>query len=192
LNIIDQLLRGDQVKVLSPQNSVFFENKTMRIGDELDLSNESEFNGVLTTYILEKDGFFATPDDDFSINNGKIIFYQPGTYTVIIENTTILSYSSHAKITTGMIHVKQGMGIENNAETKIRIYPNPAERELRVKNEELRIKNIVVTDINGWRVYQATPESNEHTIGIEQWPAGTYVIKAVTDSGIVTEKVIKR
>ena len=75
----------------------------------------------------------------------------------------------------------------------ITLYPNPTTGELRIENGELRIKSVGVFDVYGRNlltsfVSQMSPET---TINLAHLPAGIYFVKVKTETGEMTQKVIK-
>lgn len=120
-------------------------------------------------------------------------------YVTFDNETDLQKISLMMEHACGPYIVSKDIKIQNSTaiaaikdKTKTSIYPNPVERELRIKNEEVRIESVVVTDINGRSVYQAYPESMEYTINVESWPKGTYLVRIITKTGTITQKVVKR
>jgi len=72
------------------------------------------------------------------------------------------------------------------------VYPNPANDFLVVKtNEGIRINTVEIYDITG-KVVRTESGLNKlsHQInGVDQFPAGLYLVKVTTDQGLVTRKV---
>jgi hypothetical protein len=83
---------------------------------------------------------------------------------------------------------------EDFSSTAFSLYPNPTTDVLNISNNNnLDIKNISVTDING-RIVK-TSNSNEIAsakIDLSDLTAGIYIMKIETDKGISTEKIIKK
>ena len=97
------------------------------------------------------------------------------------------------------IVINEFVGLVDLFETEISIYPNPTTGIFEIKNEELKIKNIKITDITGKIIYNLTrghaPLYIENTllqIDISTQPAGIYFIKIQTENEIITEKIIKQ
>ena len=89
------------------------------------------------------------------------------------------------------------LGIEKRTISDIQIYPNPTTGELRILNYELGIINYELFDIHGKKFNSKfNPELNsgqnsEFIINIAHLPAGIYFIKIKTETGIITQKIIK-
>jgi hypothetical protein len=99
------------------------------------------------------------------------------------------------------------VGIEPIEADVVKIYPNPTSGELRITNRgpdkgklseanyELRypISDIEIYDVSGKKLlshYLITSSSN-HLINISHLPAGIYVVKITTETGVITRKIVK-
>ena len=80
--------------------------------------------------------------------------------------------------------------INNIAIEIVKIYPNPTQNELKIKNEELKINNIEITDINGKILSSFKFSTNK--IDVSFLSQGIYLLKINTDKGIIAEKFIKK
>ena len=90
------------------------------------------------------------------------------------------------------------LGVNEMAESDIRIYPNPTTGELRIENGELKIENVEIFDIYGRKVlapsltvlqFGKLTASQSYDLTVLQ--PGIYFIKIETEAGIITKKVIK-
>ncbi|MDR2980370.1 MAG: T9SS type A sorting domain-containing protein, partial [Bacteroidales bacterium] len=71
----------------------------------------------------------------------------------------------------------------------LRIYPNPTTGELRIENEELKIKNVEIFDIYGKNMglsMDPSVHSSTITIDLSPLPAGIYLVKAMDEKGGVS------
>jgi len=104
-------------------------------------------------------------------------------------------------------HVKESVGLEVTEVKKleeVRVYPNPTDGELKVKSEELRVKNVAVFDVYGRMIEiphfvrndvipNETQRSKEsQIINIVHLPSGIYFIKITTEEGIIVRKIVKQ
>ena len=71
------------------------------------------------------------------------------------------------------------------------IYPNPASDKVSIKAGSI-IKTISLYDIQGRLLLTKQPESQEAAIDISAQPAGVYLLRIATDTGSVTQKLIKK
>jgi hypothetical protein len=110
-------------------------------------------------------------------------------FQIMIRNT-----STSASFTTSSIdHIQMtvyyslptGTFSQTRTSGNFTIYPNPANKELRIQNAELKIKEIVIYNITGEKIFiQQHTTDKQLTIDIRQFTSGIYC--AVIDTG--TEK----
>ena len=72
---------------------------------------------------------------------------------------------------------------------KIQLYPNPVRSQLYIKAEGLQIERYSIFDANGRQLSQAIFERN--LIDVEAFEAGLYLLRLVTDQGVVTKRFVK-
>jgi hypothetical protein len=72
---------------------------------------------------------------------------------------------------------------------QIHIYPNPAHDNLVIDAGIYNIQEVTVINLQGKELLTARPHNN--MIDISKLPSGVYFLKIITDSQIITEKVIK-
>lgn len=80
--------------------------------------------------------------------------------------------------------------IQDNVAHEISISPNPFENQINITTGEgIEIENIQVLDLVGKTVYEGT-----HTTQLlsSNLPKGTYIVKVMTNKGIVTQNIIKQ
>ena len=73
------------------------------------------------------------------------------------------------------------------------LFPNPTSGELTITNYELRINDVEVFDVYGKKLssYHLITSSSHHLINISHLSAGIYFIRATTEQGVITKKVVK-
>jgi len=80
----------------------------------------------------------------------------------------------------------------NNLNQLLSLYPNPANNKITISNpSSISIKKIELIDFSG-RIVQLWEASQlfENTLNIQQIPPGIYLLKATTDTGIKTGKLV--
>ena len=105
---------------------------------------------------------------------------------VIAEDGTKITYSVTVNRPTGV-------GVENISANQLTIYPNPAKSEIFIKTE-LPIKKIEICDMSGRiaETWHASSLQNDILkISVSSLSKGIYMVRVYTDSGLVTEKVVK-
>ena len=85
------------------------------------------------------------------------------------------------------IHVGTGVGIEDVNSVNVAIYPNPANDVLNINGEGIR--QVEMMDINGRTVMSAAKAGS---LNISALASGVYVVRVVTNSGVSTQKIVKK
>jgi hypothetical protein len=75
------------------------------------------------------------------------------------------------------------------AKPKIHVYPNPTSSNLVIDAGGLHVKEVQVIDLPGKVVFVTQLENN--MMNISQLPKGVYILKIMTDSEIITQRIIK-
>jgi len=111
-----------------------------------------------------------------------------GTYFVIVKLEGCVSESSNKIII-------DDLSIGGNAikDGKFILFPNPANEQLRITNDELRFGKVILIDILGKEVINIQQNNvNEVTINLANVPAGLYQVRIETENGVYTSKIVKR
>ena len=113
-----------------------------------------------------------------------------GTHTIV---WTITDNTGNTNTCSFEVTVDAYVGIADLYANGISVYPNPTSGIFRIKNKELRIENIEITDISGKIIYNSKfiIQNSELTIDLTSYPASVYCIKVATDKGISVKKIIK-
>jgi len=84
-----------------------------------------------------------------------------------------------------------GTGIKN-IDTKINVYPNPVSDVLFVNVGDIRINEIIISNIAGNIVHQNNPKNHsaEYSINVGNLSSGVYIITLKSDNRISTSKFI--
>lgn len=82
------------------------------------------------------------------------------------------------------------LDVNSAVSDKANIYPNPAEKDLFVINENL-IREIKIFDIYGKILLNLKPNQSNVKVGIENLPKGIYILCIESDYGISEKKFIK-
>ena len=135
-------------------------------------------------------------NQDFTItndyNNSSSLagaMFPIGNYTIVWQ----LKNSSNEVIDecSFELSVQHTVGIENNLEDEISIYPNPTTGIFTINNGQLIMDNIITTDITGKTIY-STMGHVPLQIDISNQPAGIYFIKIQTENNIIIKKIVKK
>jgi hypothetical protein len=95
-----------------------------------------------------------------------------------------------------IIGIEVGM-VETHCNASLQVYPNPTTGQLTIDNGELTIDNVVISDLMGRKHEGAKARRRERNsdgvvMNISDLPNGTYILRIITENGVVTKKVIKQ
>ena len=165
------------VGVSDPKFYVYF---SCSLGDSLATRTDSS----LLATIDGADSYSWVHCSDFSTaannSNKEFVPYAPGGYRVIIVKNGCIDTSR----CINMVGLKKDY-LENNL---VKIYPNPASNELQISTDQT-IMSVIVSDINGKTVEVKRFNNN---IDVSTLSSGSYFMQVETESGIFTEKFVKR
>jgi hypothetical protein len=104
-----------------------------------------------------------------------------------VGNSIVKDFIVTIDTATGITNIEQGI-------LNVEVFPNPAEKELIIKNEQLIIKNVEIENVVGEEVFNLrTPNSKLPTkINVSSLAPGIYFVKVATDKGSVVRKFIKQ
>lgn len=145
-------------------------------GNTVSVTNASQdATGYLWNY---GDQMAMLPDTN---TNSSYTYMTPGNYTITLAayNQCGVSYFSQpVNITT--------VGIDENTDGQLFIYPNPAEDVLNINAPTgLSISKVEIFNVLGQRVYSA---QSINPINVKALPSGYYTVRITTDEGIMTQK----
>lgn len=115
---------------------------------------------------------------------------EAGTYNLMITNE--MGCSSFAD-DDYVIDVDPdcGVGIAENTQINLDIYPNPVTDFLTI-SAELKLNAVVIYDLSGHVVYQLNEiNSNIVTVNFDEFSAGLYLVQIITEAGTKTVKAEK-
>jgi hypothetical protein len=113
-----------------------------------------------------------------------------GTYYTVVTTSTFTCPSLPSNsILINYLSVPENAVIDGN----FKLYPNPVNEELKITNEQLKIKRVILVDVLGKEVINARQKNvNEATVNVAKIPAGFYQVKIETDNGTFTSKIVKQ
>ena len=123
---------------------------------------------------------------------GKITTGQPGVQGVKIGPDGKIWYVNY--MTNEVKRVDYTLwptGINNIAQSKAIIYPNPAHDMLIIKSghSSPTKMTIAIADITGRQVYKATTDESDQMIDVSKWSKGMYVVSVSDKDGSAIQKV---
>jgi hypothetical protein len=107
LMTIDRLCVGTQTDVELPG----LPKDELVVGQPYDIGSEKSFNGVPTTFTVFFNDSPATPDSDYKLDDGIIVFLSEGDYRITMKNKQIYNHdedygSDEALVTTSKLKVR--------------------------------------------------------------------------------------
>ncbi len=80
------------------------------------------------------------------------------------------------------------VGIEEESEISLNLYPNPANEEITIETES-NIIDLKIVDLNGKIIFQSTDNTNQ--VDISSFDTGVYMVLVETEEGIVRSQFVK-
>ncbi len=131
--------------------------------------------------------------DDYDIYPFNGYFYKVNAVWADDGDTCISAFARNKLIPPyDYVYIEfEGLN-ENNTNTGITLYPNPASNTIIVESQNA-LTNIVVYDLMGKKVLKTNPlHGNKVSISIASLQSGIYLIKAKTATGVLSRKFVKR
>lgn len=114
---------------------------------------------------------------------GSIVYYR--IYATDSEgnetNSDILNYA-----------VSPASGIENNANSKTLIYPNPFKDAINIEVETATVSSVVITDIIGKIVYQKVFNEKQFRVIGNHLKPGIYIVKITSNGNTSITRIVKQ
>lgn len=77
--------------------------------------------------------------------------------------------------------------VEQN-QVEVNVYPNPADQQLQVKLTETA-ELVQVFDLTGKEIFTTVPTNSQLSIDVSDWKSGTYILRLMTSSGILSQPI---
>lgn len=105
------------------------------------------------------------------------------------ETIVVLNFNSNGKVVTHSLKINVGsLGVgEVDKKADFAIYPNPTSDYIRLKTDK-KVQQTQLYDISGKLVYQSNNGGKE--ISVKSLNKGLYILKAVVDNEVYTEKIL--
>ncbi|HLG33276.1 MAG TPA: S8 family peptidase [Bacteroidia bacterium] len=122
---------------------------------------------------------------------------------IMLQSVDTLSNLQSQVVSNGRLNLYQALlGVQNycltlpvqspdSPEESIRIFPNPAGKEIKVQKAKGKIESVEVWDLFGKKCLTPTLSKGEGVrIDVSSLPAGMYFVKMKTEKGIVVTKIV--
>jgi CubicO group peptidase (beta-lactamase class C family) len=150
--------------------------------------SNSMFGHTGEAYGLVSDAYFDTirKVGFVFMNNGVGINYQTNNNSIFyaIEQEVFAAIENHGNI----ISCSQSVGFNEMQIALPNVYPNPTNGQVHIEIQNQTIQNIKVFDLQG----QLIKETAESQFDLSNFSDGTYFIKAQTEEGFYSYKLIKQ
>ena len=140
---------------------------------EHEITYDAPMQGEWISYSIEMSDFTDLVNRD---HISQLIFSSDGTSTVYIDNVYF-----HKTVTAAA---------DTFATNSFTMYPNPATQVLNLSSAG-SIETVTVHNLLGQEVMKVTPNANATTVNVSQLQNGIYVINAVIEGKVATQKFIK-
>ena len=151
---------------LNEVNFVFREFLTNNNGTILDFSSQS----------VHSETFQLSVDETYILANCEIVIFVQNMNNAYIMEAKKMSLADY-------------VGVETNQQTKISIYPNPANDNINIV-ANANITSIDILNITGQTIFKFKPNTNVTLINIENLSSGIYFINIKTDNAAFKERLI--
>lgn len=155
---------------------------TVETNTAIDFSDQEKFGETATEFVVLISGESATIDEDYTIQDGIIIFLKEGVYTVEMTNAAIISDPEFPAEVIVEIEVNKENSIFDSNISKIMVYPNPTTGIIYIETET--VPELKLYTQNGKLL--RTVYSNE--IDMTNYAQGIYFLK-INDK---TQKIVKK
>ena len=160
-----------------------FEIQTYAITVNIDPANGGTVTGANTYNYGEMVTLTVTPAENYVFAN----WTENGA--VISENAT---YTFQALCDRTLVaHLEYSDGVSENGSNMVVLYPNPVSDMLTVEATEA-IDNIEIFNITGAKVFSQTGCDSMVEINTANLPAGTYIIRMMTQSAVEVRRFVKK
>lgn len=82
-----------------------------------------------------------------------------------------------------------GVGIGENAEIEVNVYPNPTSDILKIDAEQ-QIQRIKLVNLVGQIIYESNVEAKSYQVNLNNVPDGIYILNLETEGGITAKKIM--
>jgi uncharacterized repeat protein (TIGR01451 family) len=110
----------------------------------------------------------------------------------VISNTANIYFDFNAPVITNTTQSTITVtGIRELQSTNITAHPNPFREELTISRNESAAATLEIYNLLGERILQKLIQDKTTTLSTHTWSNGIYIVKLISDRGVVTTKVVK-
>jgi hypothetical protein len=161
----------------------------------LDLSNSPSLGGLncmdnQLTCLNVKSGNNDTISTFIATGNTSLTCIEVDDVSYSTSNWT--NIDAGASFSTNCGNACSSVGIDENNQLSISIYPNPVKDILNINNETGKEITISLKDVAGKELVRKISTSQTASIDLNHYKAGIYFITVNNDNNVITQKIVKK
>jgi len=186
----------DDVTVATEDGAYSFNGETLqrKVAVRGDVTEQGQLSrdglSVVSNNVKALTGYNIYRNDEL-IGTSTLRFYfdevGDGTYTYWVK----ANYDGFESDTSNNVTLSLITGIDEIAENKVSLYPNPASNLVNVTSTH-EMNRLTVTNYVGQVVYTSEDAGTRVELNTNSYQPGVYLVKIETESGVVTKRVIIR
>ncbi|KAA3620553.1 MAG: T9SS C-terminal target domain-containing protein [Flavobacterium sp.] len=161
-------------------------------------SSINSFRTIATNQTTNSCGFYENMDEPITIGPFRYVDPDPNFFTVVDPQITDDpdGYQTLTYITQPFINYTYRntpvLGTEDLTRLTISIYPNPTDEFIHIRTANVSMQSVTVKDLNGRKIIQKQPGSDELTLEIGSLNSGMYFLEIDSDNGRSVKKIIRK
>ncbi len=121
---------------------------------------------------------------DCNNGNAAIAGATNQTFTPTVSGSYAVALTTNGCADTSFCYTVTVTGVDNITASALQLYPNPASTELRIRNYELGIEEVEITNLVGQHCFPFIINNSSFlTIDLHTLPSGIYFIKTIDSNG---------
>jgi hypothetical protein len=162
------------------------------VGLNVPVPVDTVFDGVGSTFTINKDSGIAVVNIDYTDTNGMFTFLTEGIYTVEITNPALVSNSDYPAKVIATYAVRKNVGVKDIQAAGISVYPNPATDNIHIALPE-NVNHAVFTlyDMQGKTLIRKEI-NNQEIVPVNNFASGIYIYHVGTEKESYQGKVLKQ
>ncbi|MEM6377778.1 MAG: cohesin domain-containing protein [Bacteroidota bacterium] len=183
------IIDGESIEMDLQNSWLFEEGDTPLTFLRVDEANQLIHIAIARTGNTDLNGFGAIANLSFqtiATESGNTSFQVMDATMISADETPILTLN---RTTNAAVRTATSTNNLQTLKQKIQLYPNPVRSKLYIEAEGLQIERYSIFDANGRQLSQAIYDRN--LIDVETLGVGIYLLRLVTDQGVVTKRFVK-
>jgi hypothetical protein len=193
--IMKNQLHNFNTKAFAVRDSYYFPGPAFPVhvdSTEGLLRNDFDLDGNFMKSLIIENPLNGIVD----LNNDGAFSYTPNEYFVGYDSFRYCIYDGHSlsEPNTVVVYVEKNVSVEahilTNIEKKLKVYPNPAEKQIRIESKK-PMQNIEVFDIQGKLLESILLNKNTCDLDVSLYQKGIYYIVAGINGDLQSLKFVK-